>query len=122
MTENAKSHLACPNTPNCISTMETTESQTITPFQYNKPLYEAKALLIQIFGGFPRTDLVKEEEAYLHFEVKSFLLGFVDDVEFVFDEATKTIHFRSAARTGYYDFGVNRKRIEDLRGMLGDTL
>jgi uncharacterized protein (DUF1499 family) len=25
------------------------------------------------------------------------------------------IHVRSAARTGYSDFGVNRKRIEEIR-------
>jgi uncharacterized protein (DUF1499 family) len=78
--------------------------------------------LIQIFSEFPRTELVKEEEDYLHFEVRSFLFGYVDDVEFRFDEATKTIHFRSAARSGYYDFGVNRKRMDGLRGMLNNKL
>ncbi|USK36220.1 DUF1499 domain-containing protein [Bacillus sp. F19] len=25
------------------------------------------------------------------------------------------MHFRSASRTGYYDFGVNRKRMEGIR-------
>lgn len=113
---------ACPNSPNCVSTMAAAESQAIAPFRYRKPLYEAKALLIQIFSGFPRTELVREEEDYLHFEVRSFLFQFVDDVEFRFEESTKTIHFRSAARSGYYDFGVNRKRLEDLRGMLNDKL
>jgi uncharacterized protein (DUF1499 family) len=32
----------------------------------------------------------------------------VDDVEILFDDATTSIHFRSAARTGYYDIGENR--------------
>jgi uncharacterized protein (DUF1499 family) len=114
--------LPCPDSPNCVSTMDSVESHAIAPYRYQKPLYEAKALLIQIFNGFPRTELVKEEEGYLHFEVRSFLFGYVDDVEFRFDEASKTIHFRSAARSGYYDFGVNRKRMEDLRGMLKDKL
>jgi len=114
--------LACPNSPNCVSTMDTAERHAIAPFSYQKPLYEAKALLIEIFSAFPRTELIKEEETALHFEVKSFLFQFVDAVEFRFDEATKTIHFRSAARSGYYDFGVNRKRMEDLRGMLEDKL
>ncbi|WP_342348120.1 DUF1499 domain-containing protein [uncultured Nitrospira sp.] len=36
--------------------------------------------------------------------------------------ATKTIHFCSASRSGYYDFGVNRKRMEALRGMPEDRL
>jgi uncharacterized protein (DUF1499 family) len=29
-----------------------------------------------------------------------------------------TIAVRSAARTGYYDFGVNRRRVEKLRKQL----
>jgi uncharacterized protein (DUF1499 family) len=114
--------LPCPDSPNCVSTMDSVESHAIAPYRYQKPQYEAKARLIQIFSEFPGTALVKEEERYLHFEVRSFLFGYVDDVEFRFDEASKTIHFRSAARSGYYDFGVNRKRMEDLRGMLKDKL
>jgi uncharacterized protein (DUF1499 family) len=52
--------------------------------------------------------------------VTSLLARFVDDVEIVFDDATKSIHFRSAARTGYYDFGVNRRRMEEVRRRLDD--
>jgi uncharacterized protein (DUF1499 family) len=117
-----QSLLPCPTSPNCVSTMATEKSQAMAPYRFQKPLYEAKARLIQIFSGFPRTELVKEEEAYLHFEARSFLFQFVDDVEFVFDEESKTIHFRSAARSGHYDFGVNRKRMKDLRGMLEGKL
>ena len=113
---------ACPTSPNCVSTMATEESQSITPYRFQKPLYEAKARLIQIFSAFPGAELVQEKEASLHFEVRSFLFQFVDDVEFQFDEAAHTIHFRSAARSGRYDFGVNRKRMEDLRGMLEGKL
>jgi uncharacterized protein (DUF1499 family) len=39
----------------------------------------------------------------------------VDDVEFCFDTDSSLIHVRSASRTGYFDFGVNRKRIERIR-------
>jgi uncharacterized protein (DUF1499 family) len=113
---------ACPTSPNCVSTMATEESQAIAPYRFQTPLYEAKARLIQIFSAFPGAELVQEKEASLQFEVRSFLFQFVDDVEFRFDEATHTIHFRSAARSGHYDFGVNRKRMEDLRGMLEDKL
>ena len=113
---------ACPNSPNCVSTMATEESQAIAPYRFQKPLYEAKARLIKIFSAFPGAELVQEKEAFLHFEVRSFLFRFVDDVEFQFDEDTHTIHFRSASRSGHYDFGVNRKRMEDLRGMLEGKL
>jgi uncharacterized protein (DUF1499 family) len=49
-------------------------------------------------------------------------LRFIDDVEFVFDDETKTVHFRSASRTGYSDFGVNRRRMDDIRKMIEEQL
>lgn len=73
------------------------------------------AVLKGVIAGLSRTKLVQEGDAYLHYEFTSLLLRFVDDVEFLFDDETKTIHFRSASRTGYGDFGVNRRRMEDIR-------
>ncbi|MBA3612119.1 MAG: DUF1499 domain-containing protein [Nitrospirales bacterium] len=113
---------SCPDSPNCVSTMAATESQAIAPYRYQTSMEEAKALLKQVYGQFPRTELSREEEDYLQYEVKSFLFGFVDDVELWFDETAKIIHFRSAARSGYYDFGVNRKRMEGVRQMLEGKL
>jgi uncharacterized protein (DUF1499 family) len=117
-----KRPLLCSNRPNCVSTMAAAESHAIEPYRFKKPLYKAKAVLKQIFNELPRTELVRDEVYHLHYEVRSFLFGFVDDVNFVFDEATKTIHFRSAARSGYYDFGVNRRRMEDVRKLLEGKL
>ena len=53
---------------------------------------------------------VEEDESYLHYEFTSLLLRFVDDVEFLFDDETKTIHFRSASRTGYGDLRLSIAR------------
>lgn len=114
--------LTCPDSPNCVFTIAATESHAIAPYRYQTSLEEAKATLKQVFGQFPRTELIREEEDYLQYEVRSFLFGFVDDVEFWFEEAAKTIHFRSAARSGYYDFGVNRKRMESVRQILEGKL
>ena len=75
-------------------------------------------VLKTVIASLPRTKLVEEDEAYLRYEFTSLLLRFVDDVEFVFDEETNTIQFRSASRTGYGDFGVNRRRMEDIRSRL----
>jgi uncharacterized protein (DUF1499 family) len=66
--------------------------------------------------------LVEEDEAYLHYEFTSLVLRFVDDVEFLFDDESKTIHFRSASRTGYGDLGVNRKRMEQVRALVAEKL
>jgi uncharacterized protein (DUF1499 family) len=82
----------------------------------------AKELLKAIVAGQPRTKLVREEQDYLRYEFTTLLLRFIDDVEFVFDDEAKIIHFRSASRTGYSDLGVNRRRMEDLRSLLEGKL
>ena len=48
-------------------------------------------------------------------ECRSRIFRFVDDVEIHFDDDAKLIHFRSAARLGRRDFGVNRERMERVR-------
>ena len=108
----------CPSSPNCVSTQATDEGHAIAPFPYRKPRAEAKEALKAGIATLPRTKLVEEDESYLHYEFTSLLLRFVDDVEFVFDEDTKMLHFRSASRTGYSDLGVNRQRMEQVRALV----
>lgn len=112
----------CPFSPNCVSTQATDDGHAIAPIRYRKARAEAKEALKQAIRLLPRVTLVEEDESYLHYEFTSFLIRFVDDVEFVFDDATKMLHFRSASRTGYGDFGVNRKRMEEIRRLVGETL
>jgi len=112
----------CPSSPNCVSTQVTDEGHAITPFRYKKPRAEAKEALKAAIATMPRTKLVEEDESYLHYEFTSLLLRFVDDVEFLFDDGTKTVHFRSASRTGYSDLGVNRQRMEQMRALVSGKL
>ena len=81
---------------------------------------EAKGALKKIVRSLPRTKLVEEDESYLHYEFTVLLLRFVDDVEFLFDDESKTIHFRSASRTRYGDLDVNRNRMEQVRALAGE--
>jgi len=94
----------------------------MAPFRYQQNLAGAKDRLKSIVSQLPRTKLVEETEGYLHFEFTSFLLRFVDDVEFVFDEGAKLVQFRSASRTGYSDLGVNRRRMEEIRSLVEGKL
>ena len=74
--------------------------------------------LKKVIASLDNMTLVTENDQYLHFECKSAIMGFVDDLEFYFSDETpgeKTIQVRSASRLGYSDFGVNRKRVEQLR-------
>jgi len=88
------------------------------PYRYRKSRAEAKEALKAAIANLPRTKLVEEDEAYLRYEFTSLLMRFVDDVELLFDDDAKTIHFRSASRTGYGDFGVNRNRMEQIRSLV----
>lgn len=114
----------CPASPNCVSTLSPAndERHAIAPFRYRKPKTEAKEALKEILRALPRTRLVEEDESYLHYEFTSLLFRFVDDVEFLFDDEAKIIHFRSASRTGYGDLGVNRKRMEEVRALVDRKL
>ncbi|MCS6303393.1 MAG: DUF1499 domain-containing protein [Nitrospira sp.] len=112
----------CSSSPNCVSTQATDESHAIAPFLYKKSRAEAKEALKSALATLPRTKLVDEDESYLHYEFTSLLLRFVDDVEFLFDETAKTVQFRSASRMGYSDLGVNRKRMEQVRILVGGKL
>jgi len=112
----------CPASPNCVSTQAQDERHAIAPFRYGKSKAEAKEALKDAIRSLPRTKLVEEDENYLHYEFTSLLLRFVDDVEFRFDDEAKTVHFRSASRTGYGDFGVNRKRMESIRDLVAGKL
>ena len=66
----------------------------------------------------PRTIVVTEKANYLYVECRSALFGFVDDLEFHLQAEQGLIAVRSAARTGHYDFGANRQRIEELRAAI----
>ncbi|MCG6155324.1 DUF1499 domain-containing protein [Rubinisphaera margarita] len=105
----------CPETPNCVSTQATLDSQKMEPIPFEGSVDEARQRLKSILESLPRTKIVEERDDYLHAEARSLVFRFVDDIEFVIDEAAGVIHFRSAARLGTWDFNVNRKRIDEIR-------
>jgi uncharacterized protein (DUF1499 family) len=71
-----------------------------------------------VVNRLPRSRIVTATDRYLHATLKSRFLGFIDDLELLLDLQTKTISIRSASRSGSYDLGVNRRRVEDLRRQL----
>lgn len=105
----------CPNTPNCVSTLATDRSHAISPIAYTGSAGAAKTALLDIIAQMPRSTMVADEADYVHVEFRSLVFRFVDDVEFVLDDEAKLIHFRSAARLGRGDLGVNRRRMERIR-------
>jgi uncharacterized protein (DUF1499 family) len=116
-TSAAKSiHLkACPNKPNCVSS-QANDEHAIVPFILTKaPLINMKQVATLVSQVGARTNISHEDDK-LHAEFTSRVFGFVDDLDLIIDN--NTIHVRSASRTGHYDFGVNRRRVEKLRSIL----
>ena len=104
----------CPGSPNCVSTRSKDPSRAMPPLPYLKSGKESMDRLLEIVRSMKRATIVYATPSYLHVEFRSALLRFVDDVEFVLDDSAGVIHFRSASRTGYYDFGVNRGRMQEI--------
>lgn len=113
---NGKFH-PCPNSPNCVSTQSIDAKHKIDPIKYSNSLEEAKNKILKIIGSLKRTRIITDSENYIHIEFRTAVFKFVDDVEFYFDDSEKFIHFRSAARLGYSDMGVNRKRMENITSL-----
>jgi uncharacterized protein (DUF1499 family) len=104
----------CPKSPNCVSTQSTDEKHRMDPLKYSSTVTEAKDKIKSIIKTFKRTRLITETEDYLHYEFRTAFWKFVDDVEFYFNDQEKLIHFRSAARLGWSDMGVNTKRMKSI--------
>ena len=60
----------------------------------------------------PRTKIVESNGDYLHAEVTSRIMKYVDDLEISFLPETNSLIIRSESRVGDGDFGVNRKRVD----------
>ena len=107
-----------PSSPNAVSSQGSDKTHAIAPLSYTGTREEVIRKLKSIIGNIPRARIIEEKPDYIYAEYESALLGFVDDVEFYLPAYEKVIHVRSSSRVGYSDFGVNRKRIEDIREKL----
>lgn len=104
----------CPDSPNCVSSYAGDEAHGITPLAATLPEIE------NVLLSMDRTNIVESRGNYLYAEFTSRLMGFVDDVEFLYDPQAGVTHVRSASRLGYSDLGANRSRIEAIRNRLGN--
>lgn len=107
---------ACPDKPNCINTEYPDDStHYLPPLDFPDSIKEqimplAKSIILDM-GGTVINESTKEENKYLAATFTSSLFRFVDDFELRQDNSAHKLHMRSASRTGYSDFGVNKRRI-----------
>jgi uncharacterized protein (DUF1499 family) len=114
----------CPTTPNCVSTQAdpSDRGHHMEPVSYDGPAGPAIVRIAEIIAAEPRSEILVAEGPYLHAVFRSATMRFPDDVEFYVDESAGLIHFRSAARLGQGDAGVNRRRMEGLSAALEGVL
>ena len=110
----------CPGTPNCVSSQEKDSQHLIQPITFEGSLEVAKERLHQVIDSMRGTRILTQDVLYWHVEFTTRLLRFIDDVEFYFDRSQSLIHVRSASRLGYWDLGVNRRRVETIRSKFAD--
>ena len=111
----------CPKTPNCVNSKAKDKKHFIEPIVIAATPLEAKNDILKTLNEMKQSKIVVVEDNYIRAEFVSKLFRFVDDVEFYFpDKKSKEliIQIRSGSRVGYSDFGVNRKRIEQIRRKL----
>ncbi len=109
---------SCPLRPNCISSFSESSDKVhyLAPVKLSlNPITEIKKIS-QRLG----LSLVESTDIYLYLTAKSSMFGFVDDIEFLYDDRSKQLHFRSASRVGHSDMKKNRERVERIMRLLNN--
>tara|TARA_Y100000589_G_scaffold257674_1_gene246879 strand:- start:381 stop:770 length:390 start_codon:yes stop_codon:yes gene_type:complete len=83
----------------------------------DSPFEKVKAII----ENSSRTKIVELDGDYLHAEVTSRIMKYVDDLEISSLPENNTLVIRSESRVGDGDFGVNRKRVDLLINNLLDN-
>ena len=79
-----------------------------------QPFKEVK----EIIENTPRSVIVELDGDYLHAEVTSKWMKYVDDLEVSFVPESSKMLIRSESRVGESDLGVNQKRVDSLNSKL----
>ena len=106
--------IQCPSSPNCVSSYD-------LDVEHGFPVYKVEGDTKEVWKAvrtavlqIERSEIIFQSHNYLHVEVTSFLMGYVDDVQIYFSAENRELFFYSASRLGYSDLGVNRKRMSAL--------
>jgi uncharacterized protein (DUF1499 family) len=105
---------ACPDSPNCVSSLASEERHRIEPFATGDDPDAAFVLLAELIRRRPDATVIDSNDTYLRVELRTTF--FTDDAEFLLNRERRLIQLRSASRLGYSDLGLNRRRIEEIRG------
>lgn len=112
----------CPEKPNCVcSEYPEDKKHFVEPIKISdgimNDVVDIIESIIRDLGG----KIVSKTENYIAGTFKSPFFKFTDDLEIRIDRDERLIHIRSAARVGYSDMGVNKRRVEVLVEQFNNT-
>ncbi|MFH0258914.1 DUF1499 domain-containing protein [Vibrio barjaei] len=101
----------CGDSPRCVSTQDSREEFKLAPFTLttNTNINQIEQIALTL----PNAEIATKEGNYLRVEYTSSVFRYVDDMELRIEGDQLLV--RSEARIGYYDFDVNRERVEAFR-------
>lgn len=114
----------CPEFPNCVSSQAHIQDDVhyLPPIAFRGDPEQVLDLIDEVVLARPRTTRVERSSRYLRYTFETFLMRFVDDVEFWIDAEEGMIHYRSASRIGQDDLGTNATRMRSLTSDIEDAL
>ena len=102
----------CPDSPNCV---RVTKALSVS-------IDDAWSVVLQAVDEMDPYDINLVPDEY-RLETVFLVVFFRDDMVLVLEErdtGDTLVHIRSSSRVGYYDFGVNRKRVKRLLSLIAD--
>lgn len=100
--------MPCGDKPNCVST-----EHADTGRRMQAPAGIRLSSLREAIAAEPRSEIVAEGERWLIARFSSRLFGFIDEAHFI-ERPDGSLAMRSGACSGYWDMGVNQRRLERL--------
>ncbi|MFP4316174.1 MAG: DUF1499 domain-containing protein [Desulfovibrionales bacterium] len=108
----------CLGRPNCVSSTMWDRSHRVEPFHLTGDPEQSWKAVVKEVSELDRTVVVAETSVRLHAECRSRFLGMIDDLALELFPDLCRVEICSAARKGWWDFGINRRRVECLRKRL----
>lgn len=110
----------CPQSHTCVSTAGE-KAHYVAPILVKSSASDEKVMsaLKKALESLPGAKLRHTRPNYLWFTFKN-KLGFVDDIEVLYQPDKHEVAFRSASRVGFHDLGQNKAHYNALRCQLKD--
>lgn len=116
--DNSMELSGCYPLPNCVSSTTWILYNRTSSFETALPADEAWVKIKDVIRNMPRTEIVEENDVYVHAKCTSLVFRFVDNLELLLHPDQNRISVRSSSMIALWDLFVNRWRIYKLRTQL----